>query len=719
MARPNTTRRSVRVQAPARPRSPGLDVVAPLEVRTPGPETDALWGLGQILGVAGAIGQQVKKEKDESEFKAGQADEMLGKADMERAEKSRKYADGAYQVLILEQYRDAERVVSEKIASELDRGVPLNEQMAVIDGWMKSELGPMVADDDAKLLIAPRYQEFINSVGANILNGQIEDRARRAGEVVQQDAYAELQTTGTINWGEHWARAQSQTGDGTGATAALVGTVAQFMIDRAAAGDPNWADARNAIPTEIVTEDGTVVRGPMFTPKHADTIHRAMLEAERNFHNARDQQYAASEFTARTTLDRMLADGLPITEDTFKALNIPIGNGPEYPMSPALAAQYMQTSEVQRARALEEENEMASWLESRKFWGNWAAAQGMPGGPETKEKTQKAFEAWAMNAMVGMGIDVRALGGQGLVSDPAVVGTIADLSAQEGMVYGPLQRTMSSISQAAPGDLTARMDAYRVLKAKGVASQYLSEDAQLLYEVALGSAEAGMGPEEIADTIRTAGDKATGQHIASQMREVKHRERGFEIKTGNGFFSFGPREINSRDAQNAGYLATKAEQLTMSALAKGLPREKAEEYALERIGRTHTALAIGDNWLVLPDEAIGDARTATEALEWYTDAQLPKLAEKVAKATGRDPASVELTLQGRYDINGRALQIEILDGGVRIPAEIGRPFNLNGLTMVYRQQFPKDRRAEVEAEHRRKQAQKAAPQYVPSNLGRR
>lgn len=686
MARPTTTRRTVRVQTNERPQSPSLGVYAPLSVKTPGAETDPLHGLSQVLGVVGTVGSAVVKEKGDHEYAQGQADEKIGKADMERAKKSRRYADGAYEIATLEQYQEVEQKVATRAASdELDKSMSVDAQVAVIDGWMKSELGPIVTDDRAKRLVATRYQGFIEKFGGNVAQAQIEAHATAALEVTQSDIVSQVERTGSFNWGEQWDRLHSQIGDGTKATEALVGIVGQEMVEAAKRGeDPK--KYRALIPSEIVGADGKTLPGPLYSPKHRDTIARAEAAAEDAFDNYMKPKVAAREFEYTVQLDDMLNKDVPITKDTFANLGIAVGDGAQDDFHQNKAAQYIQESERRRAAKLEKQAEDASYLEARRRHGRWVDTTGVPGGPDSVEKTQKAFEQDSQQVLTGMGVSPEALGGTGLISDPQVLDWVTRLSAQEGMAYGPLKRTMSEVNPAAPGDLTSRIAAYKVLKAKNLLGMYLDDDAALMYEVAIGAEAAGETKEGITKRVMTMGDKDTREYVAYSMKSVDVRKTGFDLPTGNGFLGTG--DVKSTKLMNGPAIASRYESLVASALTKGLPVDQAKAYAEQRIRDTHVAIAIGDTYAALPKSAVIDPKVTTEALDWYVD-QLPAIAEKL-KIPGES-----LSILPRVGINGRELRFEIVrEGGVEIP---GRDFSLDGLLMAYRRNNPQaDKRGEAE-----------------------
>lgn len=712
MARPNTTRRSVRVQVAPPPQSPGLGVYAPLEVQTPGAETDSLQGLVQALGIGSTILKAASDERKDFDRKAGAADETLGRADMERAKKSRAYADGAYEVAILEQYQDAEMKVSERVQADLDRSLPVDQQIGIVDGYMKSELGPLVSDPSAKLLIAGRYQKFIETFGGNVLNAQVEARANAAYDVTQRDVVSQMQREGTINWTEHWQRLTSQNGDGTKSTEVLVGAVAQQILESAQRGEADYAKWRDLIPTEIATEDGQSIRGPLYSPKHADTITRALLQAEDAYNLVQRPKLAAEEFQNGVVLDRMAATGVPITEDTFKAMGLRVGREPTDHFTPEQARSWIRASEEQALRKKEDENVLGGALDARRINGRWVDITGLPGAPESAEKTQKLFDGWVQLVLTGNGAGPEHLGGGGMVANTGLVNTVVTLAAQEGLPYGPLKRTMSEINQAAPGDMAARLEAYKLMKAKGVAPLFIDDDAALIYEVALGAADAGAKPDEVAARVRTMGDKSSAQYVSHGLSQLQVRKSGFEVETGSGVF--GPKTVNSRKTLNAGYLAARYERLVASALSKDLSLDKAQEYAQERITQSHVALAVDENFVVVPRNAVRNPRLATEALDWYTE-QLPAIARKLGLP--EDGVSIHPLV----DINGRGLQFELVrEGGVRIPDRA--PFTLEGLIDTYRRNNPatderaKAERAKADAANEQSQQRRRAFRDAPATL---
>ena len=701
MARPVTRRPTVRVGvAPPTGQNPGVDVAAPLNVRTGAPEVAGLNTLLNALGVAGELYGARTKAVADHDFKQGQADEKLGKADMAKAKKSRAYADGAFQVAILEQYQQAERKVAERSATdELDKTLPLDQQVAIVDGWMKSELGPLISDERAKLLIAERYQTFVESFAGNVLKAQAEQNAAAAEEVALADIAQQVERTGSFNWDEQFKRLHSQTGDATRSNALLVGIIAQEIENRAMRGE-DYEDLRALVPTEVLGPNGEKLPGPMYSPKYRGIINTALARAEGLRDHALRQSYAAAEYKARVRLDEDLANGVPITEDSIAGYGFTVGSDPSDHLPVAVAAQYIQSSQLARAKKNEKEAEADSYLDARAVYGSWANAIAAPGGPASHEKAQKAYDAWAQLVLTGSGVPIEALAGNGLVSNPELVDQIANLSAQEGLPYSPLKHTLSSISQAAPGDVTARLDAYKVLKAKGVAGQYVDDESALIFEVAIGAQEAGEDTKGVAERIRTMGDKTTKDYVASQMQKVRVRKSGYAVPTGGGFLVFGD-EVRSTSALNAGYLAAKYERLTASALSKGLSLEDAERYAKERVRDTHLAINVQGQWAVLPRSAVPSPKELAEAMDWY-ETQLPTLAKRL-----KVPPEEPLQVRPAFDINGRGLSFEVTrQGGVGT----GVMFTAKSLIDTFRQHVPKvDAKAAAIDKSKRLRAVNATP----------
>ena len=695
MARPFNTRPTVRVQTEGPQQAPGLGVFAPLNVRTPGPETSGLGGLIQALGIFGAVAPKIKKEVDDENFAAGQADEQMGEADLLRAKKSKAYANGAYQVAIVEQYHTAEQKVAERAAGDdLDKSLPVEDQVRIVDGWMKSELGPLVTDDRAKVLIGERYQQFIDTFSAGVMKGQVEAHAKVAEDAVLQDTTSQLDKTGTFNYDEQFHRLYSQTGDAVGANSLLVGVVAQRIEDAANQGQP-YEQLRALIPTESIGPNGQKIPGPMYNPKYRGIINQAMANAERLHEKFYDTQYSTTNYHALVDLDSQIRAGTPVTEDSIAAAGYTVGDVSKgATLSWAQARQALDQSAAMQARlaAQKADQQVAQGLHDT--YGRWGDVLHL--GSLTPEKVADAADAQVQKVLLGSGFDPKELAGVGLASNPKLIDAIGAWSAAEGVPYRPLKDTLTTINKAAPGDLTGRLEAYTALKAKNLAGMYVDDDSALIYEAALTAKQAGLGKEETADHIRTMGDKATAAGVSAAMRDVHVRDKGFALDTGASFFSMDHGKVNSNTTINPAYLAGKYESLVAFALSQNQPLKAAQEYAKDRIQQTHTALKFSGVVGFLPSSEVGNPQVTQAALDWY-QTQLPGL-KKAADVPEDEPTSIV----PRVSLNGRQTVIEVQRAG-GVPIQRGA-VTLQGLVQTYLRLHPQlsgQARAAAEQKQRR------------------
>ena len=685
MARPYQTR-SVRrpFVSVGEQQQPQLQVVAPEVVRTPGPETTPLAGLAQILGIANfAIGKNVE-ERNKQDYAQGIADEKVGAADAKYAKHHSEYARGAFETVTLEQYQAAEQKVTQKATEDLDHSLPIDEQVSTIDSWMKAELGSLITDPRARTIIGTRYQQFIQTAAANIQKAQLDAHAQAALDATVQDVTSAIDRGHGLTpdqWTEAAHRIISQTGDPSKANQLLVGSVAQAAEDAAAAGDPNWAKIYDSIPTKTTGTDGSTLPGPMYHPQYRGIVEQSKAKAEQLFDKHNEEKYAGEQFHAYVDLDQDLSSNVPITMETLAAKGYKVGTKPGDTLSPSVAAQYIQQSQIKIAAAQAKANELGAYDQARNIMGRWADVR--PAVADySDEKRNDAADAWFERTLVGGGATLQQLGGVEMAKNPDLVRTVAILSSQEGVPYRPLRDTMSSVNQFSPGDVTARLQSYRILKERGLAGMYVTDDAALLYEKAISAANAGEKPEGIADSIRTMGDKDTSAYVSDNMRQSKLRKTGVIFDTGGGFLNyFGDAHVNSLSTLNAPQISARLESLTMRGLEKGLSLTEAEEYAKGRIAQTHTPIKVDGKWAIVPNDAIpgGNARAVTEALDWYVQA-LPAL----SKARGI-PADEDLEVRPTYGL-GRQLEFEVTRaGGVEVPKT---RFSISGLMEAFYKAHP-------------------------------
>lgn len=709
MARPFTSRtpRRVQVSVGEAPR-PSLPVAAPINVRTPGAETSPLAGLVQALGIGAGLYAANQKARAEDAFAQGQADEQLGEADMERAQRSRAYADGAYQVSVLEIYQNAEAKVAQKAADELDHSLPIDEQIATIDAWMKAELGPMISDDRAKVLFAERYSKFIDSAANAIQKNQLEANAKAAEDTVLTDVANTLKHTGDFtpdDWNENFHRLYSQTGDAVGARKTLVAAIMQAAINSAAEGR-EYAQFRDMIPTEVIGPDGAKLPGPMRSPEIQALVLQSMDKAKALYDEFHQNEYAGAQAAAFVDMDQLVNEGAPITLDTFKERGYSIGRTPNSLFSPERAAALIDQAARVRAQKAAKQAVLDGYVASWRANGRLADTLNAPGGPDSQEKLNDFALSIYQSELAARGVPAEAMSGEALVKNADAVNFIAMRTAQEGVPYEPLRTTLNSINPSAPGDVTARLSAYKQLKARNLTGMYVDDESALVYEAAIGAETAGMDKEGIADTLRKMGDKDASAYVAMNMGEIRK-----DVSRGVTFEESGlvwDTEVNSNQSLTAAYINGKYQSLAASALARGLTLQDARRYATERIQSTHALVKAGDDWMVLPRTAVPDPAKATKALDWYTT-QLPKLAIRRGI-----PEDEELTIRPVMGL-GRSLTFQVYRAGGVVPLE-NTSFTLPGLLQTYQRSVPEDSPQALAAKaQERARAAASAPRSAPGS----
>lgn len=702
MARAPTTRDTRRVAVGVSQDTPGIAVNAPLTAPVNHASAEGVRDLMRALQVGTAVAEKVNKDMGDEAYAQGKADKALGRVDEERLAKSRRYADGAFEVGTIQTWQSLKEAANEYTSRpEFDKTRPLDEQVADVDAFFKENAGKLVADPRSRKIFADRYQEWINNFATATTSAQMKENVAEATEAVLTDARARYEESGYWNWDETHARLSAATGSNTYATKALVGMVATMTADAAAAGKDDYAKLPDTlVPAKVKSDTGQELPGPRFTPEHRDTLLTASVQAEAAYHKTKREQYAAGEFNETVRFDKMLADGVPITVESFKDLP-PVGS-PDERLTAAQRAAYIQRSEQLRTAALKKDDDYGMMMAYRGATPGtrWADLHGVNGWSE--KDVEDGFYQHLTDTLRGVGLSEASLFGPNLLKDKQVLDTVVKLSAQEGMVYEPLKSALSSIPQVAPGDILSRLEAYEQVKREGIVGLYTDDKTSLLFEGAIAARDAGAKPEDIAATLRTANDPARHEYVASQMKGYKGRETGFAVVTGVNWIGM-DKKVSSTRIRNRGYIDNMAEKLTTYALQNGAGWDlsRAQKWAQQRINDTHTALPLGDSFFLVRNTDVGNPTKAADALKWFTEDYTPTVLAKKLKVSAD-----ELDVNPEYGLNGRGLLIHLSRGGVPINWEADLP----AIIKVYEQQHPElTGRGKAEAANDKAQKNRSAP----------
>jgi hypothetical protein len=431
-----------------------------------------------------------------------------------------------------------------------------------------------------------------------------------------------------------------------------------------------------------------------------------MDKAKNLYDQFHQNEYAGAQAAAFVDMNDMVNAGAPLSLDTFKERGYSIGREPNSLFSPERAASLIDQAAAVRAKKVAAAATLDGYMAAWRTTGRLQDTLGAVGGPDSNEKLNDFAMGVYRSELAAQGVPPEGMAGEGLVKNPQAVDYIAMRTAQEGVPYAPLRTTLNSINPAAPGDVTARLDAYKRLKARNLTGMYVDDDAALVYEAAIGAETAGNDAAGIADTIKNMGDKDTAAYVSMNMGAVRK-----DVALGIQFEDSGliwDTEVNSNQTATAAYVNGKYQSLATAAHAKGLTMPAARQYAKERIQATHALIRAGDEWMVLPNSAVPNPERATKALDWYTT-QLPKLA--IARGV---PEGEDLTIRPVMG-NGRALTFQVYRAGGVIPLA-DTTFTLPGLMLTYGRMVPSDSpQAAAGRAQERHRAAASAPTSAPGS----
>lgn len=531
MPRP-VEQQKVVVRATPAPQSqaPQLGVYAPIDgVRAP--QTSAWQGLAQSLGMLTQVGGPILQDRAQAAAKAdaaaGQADQELNQVDAARAARSRAYADAAQDTSVLQQYHQAESAVLSRAATELDHSKPYTEQTAQIDQWMKQELGGLAKDPRAKVLIADRYQKFIDNTAHGLLKQQIEARQNDALSATQADIADQFSKGVAPDYGEAFQRLKAIYGDGTQASSALVGIYADHAVDVASKGG-DWRQVFDALPTEIKLPDGNTIPGPGRTPKNHDLIERAKDAAQRAFEAWDEPRRNAQQLGELVKYERLADQGALLTVRGMVHLTQPGQNG-EKPLFSADTVASLIDRSARRREALAQERFVQN---AAQYLPNWQTMlnQKDPADPTgravlTKDMFQKAYDRTLSTGTNGF-------------QDPDTVDKAIALTqaVHGGLVSSTLQAQLaSSANRSTSQEALKMLPVYQKLRAAGQESLYLSPDQQAFYENLVIRKRSGATDADIVQAASRYDAREASVTVEPNMKAAREALKAQKM-TGTGWF---------------------------------------------------------------------------------------------------------------------------------------------------------------------------------------
>lgn len=693
MARPVTTRKNSRVQVSAQTNTPGLDVVAPMDVQTaPGGHVEGWGALQRALGVAGRVYADHKQRVDAEDYEQGMADQRLGKVDQERLERQGKYADGAFKATVITQTSAAIAEIEERAATEIPNA-SVEEKMQWIDAQLMQELGPLAQDPKARREIHEQVQDYLEKVaGRETAINRHQNRATMVEafsvKVNQALEGAAFDISALVNEG-------APLFDG-GRTEAW-----QVIVDQVATRAEEQNDEtilKDLLPHKVTTEDGQTIDSPVSskTNKARIELARARIEKYRREKEApmREWTYAQVLRDAEDRIEQGELLSLAEFEDDILADRMT-----------AVKANELVNRSVAKIASLKEEAELydtAMQVRVRAQSNSWWDTKGSPGGPKTAQDVQDLVDETAVRHIKGYaaanGIDVPPLSGIELAKPEfrPLRNKLIQMTVDERLPVTMIKSYMTGFNPAMGGTVVARLDTYEVMKAFGVTDKYLDDDQAALFEMALTAQRAGESPESVIKTIQRTADPAIRTYVAENRDKANKLALTGDWNVINKYL-----DVGTKDMANLPLVQSKLRALAQVGLSRSMSPMEAATWAHERFAETHYAVKLNGKAYVIPQAKDVDPAEVTVALEKFSAA-----ASAVAKAEG-DPNPGAARMAVSFGRNGRDVEVFYVgsDGGeigdaLTIPAVIQQAkalkgsFKFSDAVNTYREADKKRRRRE-------------------------
>jgi hypothetical protein len=684
MARPQTTRATQRVQVEQRTATPGLDVVAPMDIRPQQSTAAANWAaLTSALSEGGRAYARHKDAKDSYDLQQGAADEQLGQADGDKIAASQKYADGVFSVRTLKRWQNASQEIAQRASTELDQSLPVDQKVAQIDAWFTEELGDVVNDPKARAMIGPRYAEFINRYANAEVEQTVAENEALAADTVATDIVESL-VGGSFGSYEEQHQRLARVMGGQKATAELVGIILDRAESVAATGGD--ADAVYAlIPTQVKAAEGQSLPGPRNTPRYNDLIKASQARAAKARNDYLGPERAYREFGVRNGFEQRIQKGDVVTAGEVESY---VRDGT---LTPEQASSIVIRSQESYNKVTKEANDwnLAKSVLYSAGGRSWLDVTGLENGPknvaEAQQFTDKSIHEYLTAAARAAGTEAVYDGASMLAqgADSLAFRVALDASKDMRLPYTPLKSFLSAVTAAQPTGIVQRLPMYEALKQSNLQGIYLDDDSIALYESALTMQRAGEQPENVVQSLSRLNDASRVAYVRQERIAVQKKLDGGEFDVLNSFW-----DTSAKNIVNQPYMRSRVAALAELGLNRGLPSNEAVEFAKKRFNDTHFAVKVGGRTLVIPESRQHRSGELAAALEWM-DGAAKVFAEKQGVP---DAESARLTI----DItNGGAPEVYFVTAsGERLNTE---PFGFDSLIQQYRKGRPEDARRKAEA----------------------
>lgn len=684
MTRPITTRKTRRIEVQQPTSAPGLDVVAPLSAALPQSDASEKWSaLTSALQVGAPIAGKNKQLRDEQAFAQGQADEQVGQASGNEIAASQKYADGVYGVRTLRRWQTASAEIAQRAAGQLDQTLPVDQKVAQIDAWFLEEFGDLVQDPEARQIIGPRYEEFLNRYANAEVTALVQENEAMAVDTVGADV-AEAVAGGTFGTYEEQHQRLARVMGGQKATAELVG----IILDRAEAVAAAGGDASAVyalIPGEVKAADGQPLPDPRMTPRYSELIQASQARAAKARNDYLGPERAFREFSVRNGFEQRIVQGDIVTSGEVEGL---IRDGT---LSPEQASSIVMRSQEASKKNAEDADKWNSNKAALYGAGgrSWLDVTGLENGPETLADAQKftdrSIQEYLTAAARAAGADAVYDGATMLQQGPESLAfrVAVDASKDMRLPYTPLKAFLTGVTAAQPQGIVDRLPMYQVLKQHNLQSMYLDENAHALYESALTMQRAGEKPEGIVQSLARLNDPSRLGYVKENRAAVQRRLHAGEFDVVNSMW-----DATARDIVNQPYMRARLAALAELGLNRGLPAYEAMRFARDKFSDTHFPVKVGGRVLIIPESTQYRSGELAAALEWM-DGAAKVFAEKQGAP---DAESARLTI----DItNGGEPEVYfVTTSGERLNTE---PFVFGALIQQYRKSRPAEARKKAEA----------------------